>query len=148
MALPQRLTAPLIQLDNGDSGARMGLPVQSVILRTLGENIRSARDAVNIGQSELATLCQTTPPTVHKWETNKAVPDLASLFKVAVACRTTIERLVMAVDAAYTEWTDSRPTSERIVALADHLTPDQQTAVLSTMLVFVGRGALVPQERS
>jgi transcriptional regulator with XRE-family HTH domain len=116
----------------------MGTSVPSA-LRTIGDNILDARNAIKIDQSELASRCGTTPPTVHKWEQNKSVPDLASLFKVAVACETTIERLVMGVDPAYTAWIESRPTAERITALAGMITESQQNAALAILLEFAGR---------
>lgn len=60
----------------------------------LGENLRLLRKEHNLTQEQLAEALGVTPGAVHKWETEKATPELVTLVDLAVYFETSIDALL------------------------------------------------------
>lgn len=66
----------------------------------LGGRVAALRQARGYTQEELGALLNVTSQAVSKWETGKALPDIALLPPLARALRTSIDRLLLGRDGA------------------------------------------------
>ena len=66
----------------------------------LGGRIAALRQARGYTQEELGALLNVTSQAVSKWETGKALPDIALLPPLAQALRVSIDRLLLGRDGA------------------------------------------------
>lgn len=60
----------------------------------LGENLRLLRKAHNLTQEQLAEALGVTPGAVHKWETEKAIPELGTLVELALYFEISVDALL------------------------------------------------------
>ena len=60
----------------------------------LAANIREAREALRLTQTDVAARLYVTPQTVSKWENGVASPDLSNLCSLADILSTTPDRLL------------------------------------------------------
>jgi len=64
---------------------------------TIGARIRAARESMGLTQSELARAVGAPDPrTVWRWETDKAVPAVDVIAKIADALLVGVEKLIAA----------------------------------------------------
>lgn len=62
-------------------------------MRTFGENLKDARNAMKMKQTTLAKLVGTSQQYISDWELNKSEPTLSFLIKLIKALDTSFEEL-------------------------------------------------------
>lgn len=60
----------------------------------LGGNIRKYRKLKGYSQAAVASKLHVTPQTISKWETNKSMPDVRSLYRLALFLDVTFEQFL------------------------------------------------------
>lgn len=77
-----------------------------MVKNTIGSRVRYARKGARLEQKELAQILSVNPVSVSRWETDKRVPDLETLQKIADATGVSLAELLTAPVA--------KPTSEEV----------------------------------
>lgn len=107
--------------------------------RTLGANIRAARERRGLQQNDFAAMLGVAGPSLNQWEKDKAVPTLDSLFRIAKVLDVSIESLVSGVDAEYDAQRNVGVSPERLWELYSQVEPeDVRTQLLRLMKAFAG----------
>jgi transcriptional regulator with XRE-family HTH domain len=113
--------------------------------RTLGANIRAARERRGLQQNDFAAMLGVANPSLNQWEKDKAVPTLDSLFKIAKVLDVSIESLVAGIDAEYDAQRNVGVSPERLWELYSQVEPeDVRTQLLRLMIA----SARVPFRRA
>lgn len=76
-------------------------PILPPYVATIGENLKKLRGRASLQQGEVAEKVGVPQSQLSRWETDTAVPDTASLLRIAPALEATLDEIMAGVDAAY-----------------------------------------------
>lgn len=63
-------------------------------MATIGDRIKTARQARGLTQKELAKLCYSSQPAVAEWEAGRRIPKTDTLQRIADALRVKVSELL------------------------------------------------------
>lgn len=76
-------------------------PILGLHMATIGENLKRIRNERGLQQGEVADKVGVPQSQLSRWETDFAVPDTASILRIAPALEATVEEIFAGVDESY-----------------------------------------------
>ncbi|EUJ41629.1 helix-turn-helix domain-containing protein [Brochothrix campestris] len=115
----------------------------------LGANIRKYRKLKGYSQAFVAQHLHVTPQTISKWETNKSMPDVGSLYQLALFLDVSFEQLLGPLNESEpalpvpTGWLWCNPVVSSCLIMTLNLLQQQLPLVLLLLLFLIGSYVMV-----